>query len=111
MDSDERLESFLRQFRPRPASPLDDHRRPRRSWLRVAAVLLLGAVVVWVMTRSPSVPDPSPAVDSAASLTLGWVSRATAWDEERLDLMLIEMSPRVLPEVERTETLAVLARP
>jgi hypothetical protein len=109
MSTDEKFESFLRQFRPRAPAPLSREAPRRRTmWMAAAAVGLLAVGgVTWLATKgglSPrhdvTVPQP---VDSSA-LTAGRLLRQTGFDEEALDSALSAGSSLVLPDVERSES-------
>ena len=110
MSEDPELESFLRQFRPRPPGPLVA--RPGRaspggrSLLAAAAALVLaagGAVVGRLTERRP--PRGTDVARSATVGGLGAAVRAGTY-ESALD----EMAERVLPDPARPGgALAVLA--
>ena len=109
-NDEERFEGFLREFQPRSPAPLPalDPHRWGRLWMAAAAAAIL--VTSWTsvhfMTRPPA------AADEPAGITAGSLSRSADWDVDRLDEILLQMSPRVLPDVERPgSTLRPLAAP
>jgi hypothetical protein len=124
-DDDDRLVAFLRQFQPRPSGPLRGEGLPRaRFWLGVAAAGLLGVMgtTLWLSNRLDTSPAPAPTVADregapaersyATVLRLGQVARMVEWDAARLDQLLTDLSPDLLPRVEQPEsTLSVLAKP
>jgi hypothetical protein len=100
---DERLESFLRQFRPRqPAAlPLIQTRR-RRFWLGGAAAATL--VLAWLAAARFVSREPPAESIAPSELTAGRLAQLVDWDIEALDDVLSAASSRVLPDVERRES-------
>jgi hypothetical protein len=104
---DEEFELFLRQFRPRRPRPLPSSAAGRRRpWAQaIAAGLVAAAVVAWAVSRPPRPAQTTSTRPAPASPVVNW-------NVDALDRMLIGMSPRVLPDVERPDrTLHVLAAP
>ena len=116
MKSDEeKLELFLRQFRPRRPRPLPPVRMPRRVvWASGAAAALLLVVLAGLTVRRAEPPADvalggQGEMRSTAAAAIA--AHVVNWDVEALDRMLTEMSPGVLPDVERRDgSLYVLAR-
>ena len=121
---DEGFVAFLRRFHPRPAGPLLAA-RPRRArfWFSAAAAGLLGvAGATWLSERSTTDPAAPPAVVESSgppverpgqlAVQLGEAARIVEWDATRLDRLLTDLSPQVLPTVEQPgSALQVLAKP
>ena len=63
MSDDPELETFLRQFRPRPPSPLR-RRRSVRPWWALAAAAGLMILAWWGRSSQPAEPLPARPVSS-----------------------------------------------
>jgi hypothetical protein len=114
---DEKLEAYLRQFRPRQPRDLPEPRvlRWRRRTPALAAVAALIVVALWLRVwRSPRVEPPplaSEASDLARETSLGSLSRVVRNAPESIDSHLDRLSPRLLPDVQRsTGVLKALAK-
>jgi hypothetical protein len=108
---DERIESFLRQFRPRRPPPLPAT-RASRLWLRIAAAAAVLVFAVLITLPFLSREDRSGVRVERPDLTAARLSQLADWDIGRLEQALSEASPRMLPDVERPESvLHALARP
>src|SRR5262245_59721485 len=107
--NDERLKSFLRQFQPRRPGSLPRTGVHRLSLRAVAAAAAAIVLVTWgAVTFRFAGRD---AVD-AADLTAVRLPVSVDWNVDRLDRWLLELAPRVLPDVERPgSTFGRLAAP
>ena len=106
---DERLESFLRQFQPRRPVPLPGAGVRRLNLRAVAAAAAAIVLVTWGAVHFRFAGRD--AVD-AADLTAGRLPKSVGWNIDRLDRRLLELAPRVLPDVERPgSTFGRLAAP
>ena len=105
MDSDDRrLEAFLRQFQLREPAPflLAPAPRRRRLWMgaAAAALVLASAAAVYFAPR-----EDRPRPIEPSDLTVAQLAQRAGWDIDALDKALSEVSPRVLPDVERPESV------
>ena len=108
-DGNERLESLLRQFQPRRPGPLPRAGVRRPSLRTVAAAAAAIVLVGWGAVHFRFAGRD--AVD-AADLTAGRLPQSVDWNVDRLDRRLLELAPRVLPDVERPgSTFGRLAAP
>jgi hypothetical protein len=122
---DEQLESFLREFQPRPPRALGAIGivAPTR-WRRLAAAAALAVAIgssLWFVSRSPAPRRVGTIAPQAASRqTLGSAARPLALlpltrlaltEPDRLDAALTEASRTVLPDLRHSDsTLRVLAK-
>jgi hypothetical protein len=115
-DDDKQFEQYLRQFAPRPATPLPalNEAPPSRArtLLAVAALVVLAfGVAIWQAVKPEGLitfPRPTGATiqtagDTAplASVSLGTMNRLLNEDPARFDTALTEASRNVLPNVRR----------
>ncbi len=111
----ERFEQELRSYRFRAPKPLPSETRTfpmlRRLHLATAAiVLVVVSVGLWriiprVQLRGnlPAVRSvPEPLEGRREALTMMRLNRITATNSKELDKLLIQVSPQVLPNVERS---------
>jgi len=104
---DEKLETYLRQFRPRQPRALPTlraplWRRPIAAWAAVAALLVI-AVLMFVPQRR-RIQHTSRILQSqrnniAAEASLADLNRVLRQDPEKLDSELDSLASRLLPDV------------
>lgn len=111
---DDKFEAYLRQFSPREPGPL--LKRQTKGWtLRVAtlaasAAAAVLAISVFLIGRHHAAPQPilTPQLSPA---TLGALGRLAREQPDKLDTELESLSPRLLPDVQRSRgVLKDLAR-
>lgn len=107
MNDDEKLESYLRQFRPQAPKPLPGrvrvviYRRPAAVISAIAAVLIgFALLTLWQQKKAiPSGPQIvqqiAPAARDVSSARLG---RMALEDPEKLDSYLNDLSKKLLPD-------------
>jgi hypothetical protein len=118
---EEDFEQFLRQFRPRQPRTLPESPPgmglSMSAWLMAATmvVICVGGFLLLSRVTPMNVSDGSleaarPA-NVAEAMTVGRLTRLAVLDPRQLDATLIEASPSLLPDVERSgSTLRVLAK-
>lgn len=94
---------------PRAARRLPVAGAPRRlRWAAACAAGVALAVAAWLTLGrvAPVVPvqDPDPTAQAAREDGSARAALIADWNVDALDRMLTEMSPRVLPDVERPES-------
>jgi hypothetical protein len=124
MLNDDKLEQYLREFRPRVVRPLERPRPAMRLWpLAVAAmVLVCGAAGWWYARRGGSSASsakgpsmPAPAIHSQVAIGTGRakafaLTKLALTDEAQFEAQLAMESRTVLPKFEGESTLRVLAK-
>ena len=124
---DEVFERYLRQFRPRAPRALPDAGRTvppswRSKLAVVAAIIVICSLVGWFSVRRHRLPQtshliktlsPSPQIGhpfGPPDVSLGRLKMLMRRDPSGLDAALIDISQRLLPNVEKPQgTLHVLA--
>jgi ferric-dicitrate binding protein FerR (iron transport regulator) len=105
---DEKLETYLRQFRARAPRPLPGKARTafsrRPAVLMAAAALVLVAVSLLVMRQMPEKVRPMQAKTAHAEpalqeISLVRLSRIAQQEPEKLDSHLDHLSTQLLPDV------------
>lgn len=111
---DDKFEAYLRQFHPREPAPL--LKRETKRWrLRIVIVAAGGAaailaVSVFLIGRHHAAPQQTFTPQSSPA-TLGTLSRLAREHPDMLDKELESLSPRLLPDVQRSRgILKALAR-
>jgi hypothetical protein len=110
---DQDIEALLRRFQPKRPAPLPPLAIRRRRWMAVAAAAVLATVLAPVAWPRRGV-DSGAALDRSAeqAVTIVSLPRVAGWDTGLIDATLLEVSDRVLPDVEATRgVLRQLARP
>jgi hypothetical protein len=101
-DDDPQIETFLRQFKPRPPAPLGlGHRNASPVWWGLAAAAVIAATF-WVTRPRRDGPAPTEAVvmrEARPRPTLGELS--AAWRRGDHEDVLREMDGRMLPDPAR----------
>ncbi|HWF05382.1 MAG TPA: hypothetical protein VHA06_16975 [Candidatus Angelobacter sp.] len=110
---DEKVERYLRQFRPQHPRPLPG--RTKAVLIRWRAPLAAGAaaaivlsIAMWLHTprqehsASPAVANLQQAMPIAQEISLSQLSRAAQKDPASLDAQLDSLSTRLLPDVRRS---------
>jgi hypothetical protein len=110
---DPELEQFLRQFEPRRPRPIRRERSARLwAWAAAAALAVAGTGALLVRDLPPGRADPDAGAAVAGAVIQPSAARAAVviWNEQSIDRLLTELSPRVLPDVGRRDrTLHALA--
>jgi hypothetical protein len=110
---DERIESYLRQFRPQQPSPLPGRTKVVLLRWRVplaactAAVILLAVAIPFLSRKPVHTSHQSPvyvqqAMPIAQEISLAHLGRAALDDPASLDAQLDSLSTRLLPDVRRS---------
>lgn len=116
---DEKLEAYLRQFRLRNPPPLTqphriEHRNPLRAIAAVAALVVITVLLLFFQQTRHSHPQPIAGTQStnlAAETSLASFNRILRKDPEKLEGAMNSLSPRLLPDVQRSRgVLKILAR-
>ena len=119
---DEKMESYLKEFRPRAIRPLEQERQSPTVWPRrlaaAAVIVLVGGLSVWFSRReTTTVPQAASDSQPRQSIEFGpktmntfLLTRLALEDSKTFSAVLTEESRRVLPSLQGQEsTLRVLA--
>lgn len=112
-NDDEKIESYLRQFRPQQPRPLPGRTKVVLIRWRVplaactAAVVILAAAIPLFFRKPAHTSHESPAgiqqaMPIAQEISLAHLSRAALQDPASLDAQLDSLSTRLLPDVRRS---------
>lgn len=105
---DEKLESYLRQFRAQAPGQLPQQRKREKVWIvalaAVAALILLTIGVVALRNAHSNshralVRKPVESQPAAAEVSMIRLSRLAQQDPDSLGIHLDRLSPRLLPDV------------
>jgi hypothetical protein len=116
--NDEKLELYLRQFRPKPPRSLPQpHRIVRRIrgpvFAAVAALMLIAVLLLLQQQRGPHQPQivNSQPPNLAQEASVEAFNRLLRQDPEKVEAAMDSLSPRLLPDVQRSRgILKTLAR-
>jgi len=121
-DHDERMESYLKEFKVRGIRPFEQEPQSSSVWLRrlaaAAVIVLAGGLSIWFSRReSTTVPQAASALQSPLNLEFRakmmnpfLLTKLALEDSKTFDAALREASRRVLPRLRGPEsTLRVLA--
>jgi hypothetical protein len=102
--NDEKLESYLRKFRPQQPRNLPRPIARRQRALAIAAVAALFLIVIWIRGGRHKPVESQPvagafANDVVRETSLGSLSRIVRDDPDNLGAHLDKLSPRLLPDV------------
>lgn len=102
---DEKVEAYLRQFRPREPGSLPKLEGKGPRWLdpivAAAAAAAIMAISVLLVGRRQPVAQQT-ATPQSSSVSLGKLSRMVREHPDSLDTELESLSPRLLPDVQRS---------
>jgi hypothetical protein len=112
-NDDEKVESYLRQFRPQQPRPLPGRTKAVLFRWRgplaacAAAVIILAAAIPFVPRKPAHTAHQSPAnvqqaMPIAQEISLAHLGRAALNDPASLDAQLDSLSARLLPDVRRS---------
>jgi len=110
---DEKVERYLRQFRPQQPRPLPGRTKAVIVRWRVplaacAAAVVVLAISMWLFSlkpkhsAQPSVASSQSEIPIAQEISLARLSRAAQTDPASLDAQLDSLSTRLLPDVRRS---------
>lgn len=110
---DERVERYLRQFRPQQPRPLPGRTnsvfiRWRVPLAAASAAVIILSISMWLRTPKPehsahpSVANMQQAIPIAQEISLAHLGRAALQDPASLDAQLDSLSTRLLPDVRRS---------
>ena len=105
--SDSRFEERLRGFRPATPRALAIPRRAPWAPMAVAAVVFLTAAASFIKLRNPHVTVQHP---FAPPITIGTLNAALRDNEETLNRLLDDASPRILPHSQHGSVLFELGK-
>jgi hypothetical protein len=111
-NDDEKVESYLRQFRPQQPRPLPGRTKAMifrwRMPLAACAAVIILAVIIPFLSRKPahtsyqSPANVQPTMPIAQEISLAHLGRAALNDPASLDAQLDSLSTRLLPDVRRS---------
>ena len=110
---DERVERYLRQFRPQQPKPLPGRTKVvllqwRMPLAVCAAAVIILSISMWLRTprpehsTHPSVANMQQTIPIAQEISLAHLGRAALQDPASLDAQLDSLSTRLLPDVSRS---------